>query len=355
MSSLIIQPRKKSNFVNKNFVSVTDETDNNVIPLTKKILCINFVDQCLEENGRNHHTDKYWTMNQALSPHLVVRRGQPFKLILSTSRKYSEESDGLSFIFTVSDEEQPTLGHGTLVAVPLLPKIDKKGQWSAVLEEYNEDTMTVKITPATNCVVSEWKMDIDCRLKDDGALSYSHGEGIFILFNPWCKYDQVYMEAKDWKEEAVLHDTGLIWRGSYNRLRPTVWKYAQFEKNILECSILLIHKVGKVNGMARGDPVKTVRALSAAINSADDNGAIMGNWTEEFDGGTRPTKWVGSMEILQQYYKKRKPVKYGQCWVFSGVVTTGEYKFLIYEPSLLLYDCKINTYEMFISFFYSFI
>lgn len=39
-------------------------------------------------------------------------------------------------------------------------------------------------------------------------------------------------------------------------------------------------------------------------------------------GGTAPTKWVGSVEILQQYYRKRKPVKYGQCWVFAGTLTT---------------------------------
>lgn len=50
----------------------------------------------------------------------------------------------------------------------------------------------------------------------------------------------------------------------------------------------------------------------------------MGNWTAEFDGGTPPTKWVGSMKILQKFYKTKKPVKYGQCWVFGGVLTTGK-------------------------------
>jgi transglutaminase 1 len=52
----------------------------------------------------------------------------------------------------------------------------------------------------------------------------------------------------------------------------------------------------------------------------------MGNWGEDFDGGTPPTKWVGSMKILQKYCKDKKPVKYGQCWVFSGVLTTGNFK-----------------------------
>lgn len=58
------------------------------------------------------------------------------------------------------------------------------------------------------------------------------------------------------------------------------------------------------------------------VNSPDDNGAVMGNWSNDFGGGTPPTKWLGSQKILQQYYKTRKPVKYGQCWVFSGVLAT---------------------------------
>lgn len=58
------------------------------------------------------------------------------------------------------------------------------------------------------------------------------------------------------------------------------------------------------------------------VNSPDDNGAVMGNWSDDFGGGTPPTRWMGSQKILQQYYKTKKPVKYGQCWVFSGVLAT---------------------------------
>lgn len=67
------------------------------------------------------------------------------------------------------------------------------------------------------------------------------------------------------------------------------------------------------------------RAMAAAVNSVDDQGAVMGNWSEDFSDGVAPTKWLGSKEILQKYYKKKKPVKYGQCWVFSGVLTTSKF------------------------------
>ncbi|XP_052062421.1 annulin-like isoform X2 [Mytilus californianus] len=73
---------------------------------------------------------------------------------------------------------------------------------------------------------------------------------------------------------------------------------------------------------ARGDPVKMSRKISAVVNKADENGVLVGNWTDNFDGGKTPWHWVGSIAILQEYYQTKEPVCFGQCWVFSGVTTT---------------------------------
>jgi transglutaminase 1 len=78
--------------------------------------------------------------------------------------------------------------------------------------------------------------------------------------------DQVFLEENEQLQEYVLADSGLIWRGSYNRLRPCVWKYAQFEKDILDCSLYLVSHVGKLTLSGRSDPVKTSRVLSAAVS-----------------------------------------------------------------------------------------
>lgn len=60
------------------------------------------------------------------------------------------------------------------------------------------------------------------------------------------------------------------------------------------------------------------------INSPDDNGVLEGNWSGHYIAGTSPTVWSGSVEILREYHKNNGvPVKYGQCWVFAGVFTTG--------------------------------
>lgn len=49
---------------------------------------------------------------------------------------------------------------------------------------------------------------------------------------------------------------------------------------------------------------------------------VMGRWQPPFDDGTLPSKWTGSVPILTEYLKTLKIVRYGQCWVFSGVLTT---------------------------------
>ena len=70
------------------------------------------------------------------------------------------------------------------------------------------------------------------------------------------------------------------------------------------------------------DPVWLGRILSAAANSSDENGILMGNWSGNYEGGVSPVTWNGSVKIIQQFIETGQPVKYGQCWVFSGLLTT---------------------------------
>ncbi|KAM7354036.1 transglutaminase isoform 1-T1 [Cochliomyia hominivorax] len=274
-----------------------------------------------EDNHDEHHTDHFYAAKDAL----IVRRGEPFRITLNFNRPFSPSRDAISFIFTVAGEELPSPGHGTLIGIVPRDGIDFLGdplEWGAGIEVHEGTSLTVLIKPAVTCPVTEWKLDIDTKLLGDGSKSFTMPVPIYILFNPWCPDDQVYLPYRNERKEYVMHDTTLIWRGSYNRLRPSVWKLGQFERYVLECSLKLVGTVGRVPAAFRGDPVRVARALSAAVNSVDDDGVILGNWTDDFSGGVAPTKWMGSTEILQEFYKTQKPVKYGQCWNFSGVLTT---------------------------------
>lgn len=69
----------------------------------------------------------------------------------------------------------------------------------------------------------------------------------------------------------------------------------------------------------------------------------MGNWSGAYEDGRSPTFWNGSVKILQEYYDKGKPVKYGQCWVFSGVLTTVLRAIGIPARSVTNYDSAHDT------------
>lgn len=59
------------------------------------------------------------------------------------------------------------------------------------------------------------------------------------------------------------------------------------------------------------------------MNEKDDGGVLVGKWAWPYPGGTLPTLWTGSAPILQAFHRSGGvPVKYGQCWVFAGVVNT---------------------------------
>ena len=58
-----------------------------------------------------------------------------------------------------------------------------------------------------------------------------------------------------------------------------------------------------------------------------DGGILFGLWSskdKDYADGTDPTAWSGSSAILEEFWESKRAVKYGQCWVFGGLLTTGQ-------------------------------
>lgn len=66
------------------------------------MLTVREVDMCFTSNGTEHHTSHFDLMTRHISPHLVVRRGQPYQLDIVLSRGYNPTTDAISFIFTLA-------------------------------------------------------------------------------------------------------------------------------------------------------------------------------------------------------------------------------------------------------------
>lgn len=106
--------------------------------------------------------------------------------------------------------------------------------------------------------------------------------------------------------------------------------------SVMQTSIyILSHHLNHISfyTLPSNDPIKVSRHIAAIVNSKDDRGIVVGNWGEDFNGGTEPTGWHGSAAILQQFYRTKKSVKFGQCWVFSGVTCTSKH-LLFVQPRL---------------------
>uniref|UniRef100_A0A8C2FD47 Protein-glutamine gamma-glutamyltransferase K n=1 Tax=Cyprinus carpio TaxID=7962 RepID=A0A8C2FD47_CYPCA len=267
-----------------------------------------------DRNKTEHHTDQY------NSDQLIIRRGQTFQIELDLSRPFNPNTDKLHL--EMKTGPLPQVSKRTHIIIPLVDELQDES-WEAKIVEQNVNRVRLSVNSPITAVIGKYKLTITTQyLKTGETTTHDHDKDIYMLFNPWCEDDMVYMEGEKELKEYVLNDTGRIYYGTEKQIGARTWNFGQFDEGILEACLFVLDN-SEVPPSGRGDPVNVVRVVSAMINSPDDLGVLEGNWSGNYAGGTSPTAWSGSVEILRQYHREGgKPVKYGQCWVFSGVTTT---------------------------------
>lgn len=268
------------------------------------------------KNGPSHHTQEYETV----SSRLVVRRGQPFNLRLHLSRNAEYLTDKIRFEFHIGGS--PRTSQKSRI---YLNQIDMKAGDSQVGVHFSTVSggkiLDVEVRTSAEMGVGQWTLWMYSKVKSRRETKSLVSNNIVILFNAWNKNDAVYMENDGWRNEYVLNDDGRLYYGTARRIGGMDWYFGQFERKVLEASLkLLFGGKDKLLYRERGDPIVVSRHLSAMVNNNDDNGVLVGNWSGDYEDGKSPVSWNGSFAILEQYLDNDEPVKYGQCWVFSGVL-----------------------------------
>ncbi|XP_072377096.1 hemocyte protein-glutamine gamma-glutamyltransferase-like isoform X2 [Diabrotica undecimpunctata] len=283
------------------------------------------VDFFHKENAVKHHTDEYELVN-AEAPTPVLRRGAVFQLGINLNRAFDPEHDTIRISFGFG--EKPTVILGTRAVRPLNPKLNHFPKdphvWGVMLKENKGSSVIVNVRIPPQVQVGIWSCNVITTIVGQKGVrkDFKFEDDIYIIFNPWCPEDGVFMENEEERKEYVLNDNGKIWCGTFKKPTGKHWIFGQFDEISLPAAIFLLEKSALVTAQ-RGNPIMVSRAISAIVNAVDDGGLLEGRWDGDYSDGTSPFAWTGSTAILEQYLLSNgTSVKYGQCWVYSAATVT---------------------------------
>eukprot|EP00066_Takifugu_rubripes_P028254 XP_011617520.1 PREDICTED: coagulation factor XIII A chain [Takifugu rubripes] len=267
------------------------------------------VDMCASTNKPNHLTSSYYT------DLLVVRRGQQWVMRVTFSRPLNRD-DNIQVEFLIGRD--PSSSKGSMVTVTF-SNYDK---WFGEILEQHDTVVTVGITPSADAIVGKYRTYVKVVTGHSTVRSEKNpSTDLYLLFNAWCPDDVVFLPNDAERGEYVLNDNGLIYMGAADNVSQRAWMYGQFEQGILDACIYIMDSA-KMPIWDRNKVLKVIRVGSAMVNAQDDNGVLVGNWSDDYSMGTAPTAWTGSVKILLQYFSTGVPVCFAQCWVFAGVFNT---------------------------------
>ncbi|OCT62788.1 protein-glutamine gamma-glutamyltransferase 5 [Xenopus laevis] len=277
------------------------------------------VDFDLLKNAHEHRTQGIRGIG------LVLRRGQTFTLKLQF-RYWGQDAalENLNLIAQIGPYPSPQ--SGTQIYFPV-SKLRDNRSWSAEVEGENNGVLSVKIQTSATAIIGRYSLLLEGTYR---GMPVSHNLGNFVLlFNPWCPEDDVFLNDEALRQEYVMNEHGTMYQGTKDFIKNIPWNYGQFEDGIGEVCLRILDmnpnclKDPATDCSKRGDPIYICRVVSAMINSNDDCGVVESSWDDLFRGGVEPSSWNGSVAILRQWHASGcRPVKYGQCWVFAGVLCT---------------------------------
>ncbi|RWS27608.1 hemocyte protein-glutamine gamma-glutamyltransferase-like protein [Leptotrombidium deliense] len=183
-------------------------------------------------------------------------------------------------IFNMVKGPRPQLGRGTLIYLPVTSKREftkEKSKWDARMHEIDGNTITIQVHIPANVGVGIWKLRVSTKQQGSRNIkSFDVREKIYVLFNPWCKEDAVYMANEEWRREYILNDVGKLYIGSHSKPKGRKWIYGQFTEAVLPAVMFMMDKT-KLNYEQRANPVEVARSVAAMVNSHDDNGLLVVN------------------------------------------------------------------------------
>ncbi|XP_065130868.1 protein-glutamine gamma-glutamyltransferase 2 [Paramisgurnus dabryanus] len=272
------------------------------------------VDLQCKKNNTDHRT------NEITLDRLIVRRGKPFTFKLSLERPHQNYIE-----LTVETGPNASVEKGTRSVFD--SKQQQVGKWSLQVLDSSSLSVSLSVVSPSNACIGLYSLWV----KSGSSTAVATRVASFtVLFNPWCEDDWVFLPNEAEKQEYVMNEQGILYKGVNEYITTQAWDFGQFEDDILDICLKLLDlnpkcvKNPQEDYSARCNPIYISRVVTAMINCDDDDkGVLSGQWDGTYIGGVEPSQWTSSVDILRKWMKYDwYPVKFGQCWVFAAVMCT---------------------------------
>nr|WVH01984.1 protein-glutamine gamma-glutamyltransferase K-like isoform X3 [Halisarca dujardinii] len=294
---------------------VPEPTPEPAAPVKAEPLNIFSFDVLKATNATTNHTAAYDT------DRLVLRRGNDFRVKFNLSRPLDKNTDALNVEFKRGLE--PNFRNGTRFECLVERKAVREWEWKGTIQRSEGNEVEAVVHVPVDAPVGEYEVVAEAVHLDTLRQATKEANvNVVILFNPWDKEDDVYVEDDDARKEYVMNGQGKIWAGSYKSTFTWPWEFEQFESYSLNAALYLLDRFG-LDSELRRSPVHVSRTCATMVNANDNDGGILvGNWSGNYAPHTSPSSWSGSGAILEQFWRTKKSVMYAQCWVFGGTLTS---------------------------------
>nr|XP_028594402.1 protein-glutamine gamma-glutamyltransferase 2-like [Podarcis muralis] len=236
----------------------TELTEN---PLVMEVLEVKNVDLNCAQNCSNHHT-QFFSSNK-----LIVRRGQLFGFYVHfQNREWDDDKDKITF--TVATGPKPCESLGTKSIFPL-GQSPNQSHWNACYKLHNEQSLYVSLFPPASACIGCYTLNM-CLVSCEHS-STQHLGDFYVLFNPWCSDDPVYLDNQAHREEYVLNEHGIVFQGLPKHVTSHPWYFGQFQDGILDICLKILDTSTNflrdpgMDYSCRNDPVYISRVLNSMV------------------------------------------------------------------------------------------
>ncbi|XP_006731752.2 erythrocyte membrane protein band 4.2 isoform X1 [Leptonychotes weddellii] len=263
------------------------------------------------KNNEEHHT------KAISSQHLIVRRGQPFTIILYFQAPvYAFPSTLKKVALIAQTGEHPSKANKTQAIFPISRLGDQKW-WNAAVEDRDDQCWTISVTAPADAIIGRYLLLLQVLGKKQLLLGQ-----FTVLFNPWAREDAVFLKKESQRREYVLNQNGLIYLGTADCFHAEPWDFGQFESSVIDLSLGLLSMDKQVEEW--GNPEHVAHILGALLHALKEKSVLPAPQTAAAaQERALLSKRRGSVPILRQWITGQgRPVCDSQAWVFAAVACT---------------------------------